>query len=104
MKRTILTALITLFVSACSEAADQHVASDQAPASPSSFSAAEVDALHRAVLGVPANEIVQPGRSNPVSRNLEILRDRLDQPPRESDVERNMETLRRRIDPPSTAI
>ena len=103
MKRAVLTSLTALCLTACGDAADYHYSSGQLPATTVSFSPAEVDALHRAVFGVPADEIVQPDRHDPITRNLDILRSRLD-PPRQSDVDRNIEILRRRIDPPSTAI
>ena len=101
MKRAVLTSLSALCLTACGDAADYHYSSGQLPAT--TFSPAEVDALHRAVFSVPADEIVQPDRHDPITRTLDILRSRID-PPRQSDVDRNIEILRRRIDPPKTAI
>lgn len=104
MRRILLTALVTLCVSACREPTGRDPAYDRVAPSPSDLTVAEVDAVHRALFGVPASEIVQPNQSNPVDRNLEILRHRLDPQIRERDVERNLEILRRRIDSPSGGV
>lgn len=104
MRRTFLAALVALLVSACGETADPDLASDRVPLSGAGLSAAEVDAVYRAILGGSANDIVQPDRSDPVHRNMVILRDGIDPQVRGRNVERNLEVLRRRIDPPSTTL
>ena len=104
MRRILLTALVTLCVSACREAPSHDLSSDRIAPSPSRLSVSDVDAVHRALLGVPASGMVQPDYSNPVDRNLEILRHSLDPQTGGDDVERNLEVLRRRIDAPSGTI